>query len=93
MVRTYRYIRWFGELSLGDVPLVGGKNASLGELYRELVPKGVKVPNGFAVTAAAYRDLVRTAGILPEMEALVAGLSREDLEEFARRGSLLRELI
>ncbi len=90
---TYRYIRWFGELSLGDVPLVGGKNASLGELYRELVPKGVKVPNGFAVTAQAYTDLVFSAGILPEMEQLVAGLSRDDLEEFARRGRRLRELI
>ncbi|MBP2669509.1 MAG: phosphoenolpyruvate synthase, partial [Deltaproteobacteria bacterium] len=89
----YRYIRWFGDLSLGDVPLVGGKNASLGEMYRELVPKGVKVPNGFAVTAEAYRDLVRSAGILPEMEELAAGLSREDLEEFARRGHLLRDLV
>jgi pyruvate,water dikinase len=93
MGKTYRYIRWFGELSLKDVPLVGGKNASLGEMYRELVPKGLKIPNGFAVTAEAYRDLVRSAGILPEMEELVAGLSREDLEEFARRGHRLRELI
>ncbi len=93
MGKTSRYIRWFGELSLKDVPLVGGKNASLGEMYRELTPKGVKVPNGFAVTAQAYRDLVRSAGILPEMEALVAGLSRDDLEEFARRGRRLRELI
>lgn len=93
MAKPYRYIRWFGELRLSDVPLVGGKNASLGEMYRDLVPKGVKVPNGFAVTAEAYRDLVRSAGILPEMEECVAGLSREDLEEFARRGRRLRELI
>jgi pyruvate,water dikinase len=93
MGKTYRYIRRFGELSLGDVPLVGGKNASLGEMYRELVPRGVKVPDGFAVTAEAYRELVRTAGILPEMEEIVAGLSRDDLEDFARRGHRLRELI
>ena len=45
------YVRWFKELSIGDVPLVGGKNASLGEMVRELVPLGVRVPNGFAVTA------------------------------------------
>jgi pyruvate,water dikinase len=91
--KTNGYIRWFAELSLGDVPLVGGKNASLGEMYRELVPKGMKIPNGFAVTAGAYRDLVRSAGILPEMERIAAGLSREDLEEFARRGRRLRELV
>jgi pyruvate,water dikinase len=89
----FRYIRWFGEISLADVPLVGGKNASLGEMYRELLPKGVKVPNGFAVTAEAYRDLVRSAGILPEMESLAAGLSREDLDDFARKGHRLRELV
>lgn len=93
MARAYRYIRWYEELCLNDVPLVGGKNASLGEMYRELLPMGVKIPNGFAVTAEAYRDLVRTAGILPEMEELARGLTREDLEEFARRGHRLRELI
>jgi len=93
MGKSSGYIRWYGELTLGDVPLVGGKNASLGEMYRELAPRGLKIPNGFAVTAEAYRDLVRGAGILPEMEALVAGLSREDLDEFSRRGQRLRELI
>ena len=93
MEKTYRYIRWFKELSLDDVPLVGGKNASLGEMYRELVPKGVKIPNGFAVTAEAYGDLVRSAGILTEMKTVAAGLSREDLEDFARRGHRLRELV
>jgi hypothetical protein len=48
------YVKWFEEITIEDIPLVGGKNASLGEMYRELVPKGVKMPNGFAVTAAAY---------------------------------------
>ena len=47
------YIRWFKDLSLDDVPLVGGKNASLGEMYRELSAQGVQVPNGFAITADA----------------------------------------
>ncbi|MCX8138220.1 MAG: hypothetical protein N3E46_00870, partial [Gemmataceae bacterium] len=54
-----RWIRWFQELGLSDVGLVGGKNASLGELYRELTPVGVRVPNGFAVTAEAYRHILR----------------------------------
>jgi hypothetical protein len=48
------HIRWFDDLGLDDVPLVGGKNASLGEMYRELSAQGVKVPNGFAITAEAY---------------------------------------
>jgi len=46
-------IRWFEEIGIGDIPLVGGKNASLGEMYSELASQGVKVPNGFAITADA----------------------------------------
>lgn len=88
-----RYIRWFDEISIDDVPLVGGKNASLGEMYRELTPHGVKIPNGFAVTAEAYRYLVKSGGILPEMEKALAGIDKNDLDEFARLGHRLRELI
>jgi pyruvate, water dikinase len=49
-------VRWFESLRLEDLPLVGGKNASLGELYSELSKRGVRVPNRFALTAAAYAD-------------------------------------
>ena len=49
------YVRWFDEIGIEDVPLVGGKNASLGEMYRELAPQGVNLANGFAITADAYR--------------------------------------
>jgi pyruvate,water dikinase len=56
--RQNDFIRWFDEISIADVPLVGGKNASLGELYRELGKAGVRVPNGFAVTAEGYRFFV-----------------------------------
>ena len=48
-------VRWFKELGIGDVPSVGGKNASLGELYTALTAEGIRVPNGFALTAEAYR--------------------------------------
>ncbi len=48
-------IRWFDQISMDDVSVVGGKNASLGEMYRQLTPHGVRVPNGFATTADAYR--------------------------------------
>ena len=57
------YIRWFEEIGIEDVPLVGGKNASLGEMVRELTAEGIKVPNGFAVTAEAYWNLLRTSGL------------------------------
>ena len=49
------YILWFEEIGLQDINRVGGKNASLGEMYRELTPQGVRIPNGFAITAEAYR--------------------------------------
>ena len=58
------FIKWFRELSIGDIPLVGGKNASLGEMFRELAPKGVKVPDGFAITSDAYRTSVGKIGIM-----------------------------
>ena len=55
---TTDYVRWFSDIRLGDVALVGGKNASLGELYSTLSKRGVRVPNGFALTAGAYRDVL-----------------------------------
>ncbi|HJV34497.1 PEP/pyruvate-binding domain-containing protein, partial [Geomonas sp.] len=88
-----RYVRWFKELSITDVPLVGGKNASLGEMYRELVPKGIKIPNGFAITAHAYRELIEASGKMQEMRKLLREIDKSDLEAFARKGHRLRELV
>ncbi|MBT1075073.1 phosphoenolpyruvate synthase [Geobacter grbiciae] len=87
------WIRWFSEITIDDVPLVGGKNASLGEMYRELRPLGVKIPNGFAVTAEAYWYLVRSAGVLDEMRRTLAKLHKEDVDDLAFRGHRVRELI
>ena len=57
--RESSFVLWFEEISIDDVPLVGGKNASLGEMFRQLdKQKGVRIPNGFAVTAAAYRYFI-----------------------------------
>ena len=58
------FIKWFADITIDDVPLVGGKNASLGEMVRELAGKGVKVPDGFAITAEAFRHFIREAGIV-----------------------------
>jgi pyruvate, water dikinase len=85
------YIRWFDDIGLGDVPLVGGKNASLGELYRQLSGAGVRVPNGFAVTAEAYRHFMHTSGLADTVEALTKGLQVADLAELAARGLAIRQ--
>ncbi|MEF9674142.1 PEP/pyruvate-binding domain-containing protein, partial [Pseudomonas sp. PCH446] len=55
MPHSHIHIRWFKELGINDVALVGGKNASLGEMYRNLAAEGVRIPNGFAITSEAYR--------------------------------------
>lgn len=87
------YIRWFEEIKIEDVPLVGGKNASLGEMYRELTGQGIKIPNGFAVTAEAYRHVVNSAGILDKLKEAMAGLDKTDVTDLARRGKAARHLI
>ena len=64
-------VRWFATLGIADVPEVGGKNASLGELYSRLGEAGVRVPNGFALTAGAYRQTLTEAGACPKLHALL----------------------
>jgi len=88
-----RFIRWFDEISIADVQLVGGKNASLGEMYRELSGAGIKIPNGFAVTAHAYRYLVETSGKMQEMRQILGELDKSDLDVFARKAHRLRDII
>jgi pyruvate,water dikinase len=88
-----RFVRWFRDIGLADVPLVGGKNASLGELYRELTPAGIRVPNGFAVTAEAYRNFLRAGGLGDEIARLLQGLDTRDLSDLADRGRRIREAI
>jgi pyruvate,water dikinase len=88
-----KYIRWFSELSASDVPLVGGKNASLGEMYCELGAVGVRVPNGFAVTAEAYRDVLDRAGAGPLLHRALDGLDVTDVDDLAKRAHLAREIV
>jgi len=60
MDRKEKFVLWFDEIGIDDIPLVGGKNASLGEMYQNLTKKSVRVPNGFAITAHAYRKRFKT---------------------------------
>ncbi|QFY41923.1 phosphoenolpyruvate synthase [Candidatus Methylospira mobilis] len=93
MTVNRRYIRWFNEITLADVPLVGGKNASLGEMYRELTAHGVNIPNGFAVTADAYRHVLDSAGLWERLHELLDDLEADDVVQLAERGARVRELI
>ena len=87
------YIRWFDEIGIDDIPLVGGKNASLGEMCRELKGKGVKVPDGFAITAEAYRYVLREAGLDEKIKEILSDLDTHDLENLRQRASQVRQAI
>jgi pyruvate,water dikinase len=88
-----RFIRWFRELGIGDVPLVGGKNASLGEMFQALTPRGVRVPDGFAVTAEGYRHFLRSAGLDRRIDAILKGLDTRDMANLEARGDEIRRAI
>ena len=85
-----KYIRRFAELGIHDVPQVGGKNASLGEMYRELSSQGVKVPNGFATTAQAYRDFLAHNTLTERIAEALGTLDTRDVEALARTGAAIR---
>jgi len=87
------YIKWFDEIGIDDVPEVGGKNASLGEMYRNLTEEGVRVPNGFAVTASAYRHVLDTNDAWQELRAALDGLNPDDVKDLQARGAKARAVI
>lgn len=88
-----QWIRWFHELTIADVPQVGGKNASLGEMVRELTPKGIQIPNGFAVTAQAYRAFLQYNELETEISQLLAGFDIHNVDELLQRTAEIRRLI
>jgi len=90
---AHDYIRWFGDLGMRDVPLVGGKTASLGELYARLSSAHIEVPNGFAVTAEAYRDAMTEAGAWAKLHELLDDLDRDDVHQLGERASACREIV
>ncbi len=88
-----RYIRSFDEISASDVGLVGGKTASLGEMYHALRPRGILIPNGFAITADAYRAVLDEANAWGRLREALAGLRIDDTNDLARRGHACREIV
>jgi pyruvate, water dikinase len=88
-----RFVSWFADLGSDDVALVGGKNASLGEMVSQLSPAGVRVPNGFAVTAEAYRHAMNQAGAWADLHRALDGLDVRDVADLARRAQAAREIV
>ena len=88
-----QYIKWFNELSIEDVDLVGGKNASLGEMYQNLTQEGIRIPNGFAITADAYRTILDTNDVWEKLHAKLDNLNPDDVAQLQKSGNCCREII
>lgn len=87
------YVRWFDSLTNKDVGIVGGKNASLGEMIRALKKKGVTIPNGFAITAEAYRYYLQYNDLEDRLRDLMGKLRPKDMSSLKRTGKSVRRLI
>ncbi|WP_104708761.1 pyruvate, water dikinase [Helicobacter felis] len=88
-----RYIKFYKEINNKDINLVGGKNASIGEMFQELVPSGIKVPNGFAITSDAYWYLLEKGGIKAQIVTLLEGVDATELDVLKMRSKQIRDLI
>src|SRR6516164_8348777 len=87
------YVRWFDSIRLKDLPEVGGKNASLGELHALLAADGGRVPDGFALTAGAYRQALDAAGAWEELRRLLSDFDHHDVAQLAERAAGARQLV
>ncbi|MFI5260690.1 MAG: phosphoenolpyruvate synthase [Candidatus Paceibacteria bacterium] len=85
------HILWMNKIGMDDVSQVGGKNASLGEMIRALVPQGVRVPEGFCITADAYYYYLKETGLDIFIEDTLKGLNTKNLKELSRCGKLIRD--
>ena len=93
MAPAPRFIRTFAQISAADLRLVGGKTASLGEMYQALRPQGVSIPGGFAITTDAYRYVLEQAHAWQPLRSLLADLRVDDAEDLIRRAREARELV
>ena len=88
-----QYIKWFNELGIDDVDLVGGKNASLGEMYQNLTSEGIRIPNGFAITADAYRMVLKSNDAWDQLHEQLDDLDPDNVTQLQERGKRCREII
>jgi pyruvate,water dikinase len=92
-LKSQKFILWFKEISKRDVSLVGGKNASLGEMFSKLTKKGINIPNGFATTSYAYRYFLEKNKILPKLKELFKELNVKNIKSLQETGEKARNLI
>ena len=88
-----RFVIPFSQLRMTDVDIVGGKNASLGELLSQLTEAGIRVPDGFATTAEAFRVFLKEGGLDKRIEDRLSKLDVDDVKELAKAGAEIREWI
>jgi pyruvate, water dikinase len=93
MQRADQFILQFNEIGIEDVPLVGGKNASLGEMYQKLTKKKVNIPNGFAVTAQAYRYFLQEEHLNKKIQSLSKKINPKSMHSLAQGGHAIRACI
>jgi pyruvate, water dikinase len=87
------YIRFLNEISIGDISSVGGKNASLGEMYNRLSSKGIRIPNGFAVTAEAFQYFMDSNHLTGQLSGLMSSLDTTEYSNLKETGNKARSLI
>jgi len=92
-MKKITFIKFFKEINIFDVPIVGGKNASLGEMYQKLANKGILVPNGFATTANAYRYFLESTGLKKIIKKDLEGLNTKNVRDLMKRGASIRKAI
>ena len=90
---SFEFIKFFNEVGIEDIPIVGGKNASLGEMFQALTPQGIPVPNGFAITAQAYRAHLTANNLWDQLHEILDNLNENDMTDLANRGNQARTLI
>lgn len=93
MDKNKELVLWFKDLTIKDVPLAGGKNAALGEMFSNLTSLGVNVPNGFALTASAYRYFFEKTGLDKKIKEILSDLNTHDIKNLQKRGSLCRKAV
>jgi len=90
MTKQEKFILWFSEIGMKDLDLVGGKNASLGEMYRKLTKKGINIPNGFAVTSYAYKNFLKKTGVGKKVKEILKGLDARNIKNLKEKGRRIR---
>jgi len=93
MSNSYKFIRRFCDISMADVPVVGGKNASLGEMFRTLMDKGVHVPNGFATTADAYRQFLQHNDLAAFIDSTLGEINKGNIHQLEVAGAKIRHAL